>query len=143
MPLFMDQAKDMWTRGGTAWPLADRQWTGWLRRWTKALGHRASSARGRRVVLLLILVWLVSAFDLAFTLLACGHRHFVEFNPIAASMIGNTPGLIAFKGILVGLGSLILLRFRSRLLTEIGCWSICAAYSALAALWWKYYFSSF
>ena len=29
-----------------------------------------------------------------------------------------------------------------RLLTEIGCWGICAVYSVLAGIWWKFYLMS-
>ena len=40
-------------------------------------------------------------------------------------------------------GSVILLKYRTRLLTEIGCWSVCAVYLVLAAIWWKFYFAYF
>ena len=114
-----------------------------LRHRLGALARAARARRARRVTLLLIGTWLVSAFDLFFTLLAAGHQHFVELNPIAASIIGNTPALVAYKILVVAVGSVILLKYRTRLLTEIGCWTVCAVYLVLAGIWWKFYFAYF
>lgn len=114
-----------------------------LRAHLGALARAARARRARRVTLLLIGTWVVSAFDLLFTLLAADHRRFVELNPIAASIIGNTTALVAYKILIVAVGSVILLKYRTRVLTEIGCWSVCAVYLVLAGIWWKFYFAYF
>ena len=121
---------------------AGRQWARRMHARVLVLARAGRVRRPRRVALLLVGTWVINAFDLAFTLLATGHRHFVELNPIAASIIGNTPALIAYKILVVAFGSAILLKYRTRLLTEIGCWGICAVYSVLAAIWWKFYLMS-
>lgn len=121
---------------------AGRHWRRRLRARVLGLARTGRAHRQRRIALLLIGTWVINAFDLAFTLLAAGHRHFVELNPIAASVIGNTPALIAYKILIVAFGSAILLKYRTRLLTEIGCWGICAVYSVLAGIWWKFYLMS-
>ncbi|KPK86048.1 MAG: hypothetical protein AMJ81_02160 [Phycisphaerae bacterium SM23_33] len=123
-------------------PPAGRRWEPRLRARLQPGRDAPQARRARRVALLLAGAWLINGFDLAFTLLATGHRHFVELNPIAASIIHNTPALVAYKVFFVAFGSLILLRFRTRLLTEVGCWSVCAIYSGLAGMWWRYYFTS-
>ena len=114
------------------------------RRQRRLLGHLAAwlrrSARARRVFLLVAFIWIVSAFDLSLTLSARHEDQFIEVNPIARPMLASPETLALFKVGLVTLGSLVLLRFRRRRLTEIGCWAVALAYGGLAGAWWIYYF---
>jgi len=105
----------------------------------RGLNARPASRRGRRVVLLVIGLSLVNAFDLAFTLLGSRHTDFVEMNPLAACLIHHTLGLVVFKVVITSIGLLIMLRFRSRWFTELSCWGLCGVYSALAGIWWSYW----
>ncbi len=121
---------------------------GAIRAWLRRAAARVQSARrdphasrGRRVVLLLLLLWIANGFDLAFTLLASRAGGFVEANPLAAGLLGNPAGLVAYKAALVGMASIVLLLFRTRRLTEVCCWGLCVAYVGLAGLWWTYYFA--
>ena len=98
-----------------------------------------ATRRGRRVIMLLLLACMLNAFDLIFTLLACRHQYFIEFNPFARRLIATPSTLVAFKVSFVGLGSLVMFRFRSHQLAEIGCWGVCTFYSILAAVWWRFY----
>src|SRR5262245_33165253 len=69
----------------------------------------ADRARGRRLLLLLIGVWLVNLFDLGFTLVACQQRLMTELNPLAQYVMSwGTPALIVYKFVLVASGSAIL-----------------------------------
>jgi hypothetical protein len=117
-------------------PSARRRVTEWLR------ARRASrpARRVRRVVLLLAMLWIVSGFDVAFTLLGATIGRFVELNPIAAPLLDSPGLLIAFKVFMVGFASAVILTFRRRLITEIACWLTAAAYTILAGVWWAYYF---
>lgn len=119
-------------------PLRQLRW-GRLRRWLAAR-RDATASRARRVVLLIVLLSVVNAFDLAFTLLASSSAHFVELNPIAAGLVHTTAGLVAFKILTVLLAFCILFHFRRRALTELACWALCGVYAALAGRWWLYYF---
>ena len=109
------------------------------RQWANPLRQGALTRRGRRVVMLLLFVCLLNTFDLIFTLLACRHEGFTELNPIARKLIADPSTLIAFKITFVGLGSIVLFWFRTHPLAEIGCWGVCAFYSILAGVWWRFY----
>jgi len=90
---------------------------------------------------MLALLWIANAFDLVFTLLAVKVGGFVEANPIAAPIVDNVALLATFKILVVFMASVIIFKFRKRLLTEIGCWVLCLAYTLLSAKWWPDYFS--
>ena len=99
-----------------------------------------SARRARRVILTLVLLWVANAFDLIFTLLAIRVGGFEEANPIAEPLLNNAGLLVTFKILAVLFASIIILKFRKRLLTEIGCWGLCLTYTLLSARWWIYYF---
>lgn len=109
--------------------------------WVKHARSNPSASRARRVILILVLLWIANAFDLTFTLLAIRAGGFEEGNPIAAPLL-NDPGLLtAFKLLTVLFASIIILKFRRRRLTEIGCWGLCLTYILVSTMWWIYYFS--
>jgi len=91
--------------------------------------------RGHRVVLLLILLWILNGFDLAFTIMAHGLGDFNEANPIARRMLDPPIRVIVFKVSSVVFASGIFLIYRRRVLVEAGCWIMCAIYVAICVLW--------
>jgi len=122
-------------------PLAARL-AGWRERLSAALGRASAdphSRRGRRVVLLFALASVLYVADLTFTLSASQHRCFFELNPIAAPLIGNAPALIAFKMLIWLFASLVILTYRRRLVTEVGCWGVCAVYAVLTGVWHQFF----
>lgn len=111
-----------------------------LKLWVALARRDPRARRARRVVLLLVLLGIVNAFDLTFTLMAAKTSRFVELNPFAAALVKNTAGLVAFKALLVLFAATVFLRFRRHRLTEIACWGLCGIYATLAGRWWVYYF---
>lgn len=107
-------------------------------RWLGGL-EGAFASRGRRVLAALIVVWLLSVFDLVFTILAHRIGGFRELNPIAARLLRQSGWLALFKFATVATGSGILLLFRRRLISEIAAWLVCAIYVVLAWMWIHYY----
>ena len=112
-----------------------------LWRWFKQAREDPYARRSRRVTLILVMLWIVNAFDLVFTLLAVKAGGFIEANPIAAPLMNDVALLVIFKILVVAMASIIILKFRKRLFTEIGCWGLFLTYTLLSAIWWLYYFS--
>jgi len=98
-----------------------------------------SGTRSRRVFLLVLALWIFNLFDLNFTLLALRIGWFTEANPIARLFIGSGDALIIFKFAMIIPASMVLLAIRRSVLTEIGCWILCAAHLLLAVSWLVYY----
>jgi len=98
------------------------------------------ACRARRVLLILIVLWIISIFDLVFTLLAKNLGDFVEMNPIAAQFIEHPVLLIFFKILAVAFASVIIIKYRRRRMTEVSCWCIFVVYTVLSGIWWVYYF---
>ena len=111
-----------------------------LWKWFKQARENPHARRSRRVTLMLVLLWIVSGFDLVFTLMAVKTGGFVEANPIAAPLMDDVALLVIFKILVVAMASIIIFKFRKRLFTEIGCWVLCLTYTLLSARWWIYYF---
>jgi len=111
-----------------------------LWRWFRQARENPHARRSRRVILMIVLLWIVSGFDLVFTLLADKAGGFIEANPIAAPLMDNPAMLVTFKILVVVMASIIILKFRKRLFTEIGCWVLCPTYILLSARWWIYFF---
>ncbi len=104
-----------------------------------AARRNPAARRTRRVVLLLALVWIVTVCDLLLTLLARQIGGFHEANPLAREFVHDPGALAAYKFLLAGPATIVLLVFRRRLLTEVACWLLAAVYTALALLWLAYY----
>jgi hypothetical protein len=95
--------------------------------------------RPRRVLYLLAGVWVLNFLDLGLTLTESNGRLFRELNPVAAHMLDEPLALVMYKASLVWIGSWILLRFRSRRLTELACWFLLATYGYVGLRWQQYY----
>ena len=100
---------------------------------------RWSRRRGQRVVLLLILLWILNGFDLAFTIMAHRLGDFSEGNPIARTMLHQPVRVVIFKVSSVVFASGIFFLFRDRGLVEAGCWGLCLVYAVIGFLWLLYY----
>ncbi len=105
----------------------------------RALRGDAAARRARRVVILVVALWLINLADLGLTLCARDIGGFHEINPIARPLIGSTGALIVFKLSLVSTSSLIMLTYRRHLWTELGCWMLLSVYTGLSFVWMQYY----
>jgi len=95
-----------------------------------------AESRAHRVVLLVVGIWVLNAFDLLLTLLAHQRGLLQEGSPVARWILGlGTPSVILFKVGLVMIGSYPLLRFRTARITELGTLVILLAYALLAVHW--------
>lgn len=100
----------------------------------------AVHSRSRRVILLVLGIWLLNGFDLALTCLAHDQGVLQEGNPVARYFLARgTYGLVLFKVGLVLIGSYPLLRFRKARITELGTLVILVAYASLAFHWQECY----
>ena len=101
---------------------------------------RAGLQRAHRVILLLVVIWGLNAFDLGFTLHQAPSIHFVEMNPLAAQLLDAPPAaLFMYKFSLVGAGTVILVSLRRHAVSELACWFLLAAYFYVTARWFVYY----
>jgi len=95
--------------------------------------------RPRRILLALAAVWVLNVFDLGFTLLETTRQHFVEVNPVAATLLHDPAALTAYKSALVCIGSAILLCYRRERVSEMGAWFLLCTYLAVGLRWHAYY----
>jgi hypothetical protein len=104
--------------------------------WSARVLEWAVEARSHRVILLVLGIWLLNAFDLAFTVLAFQQGMLHEENPVARYMLSHgISSIMLFKIGLVLVGSYPLLRFRTARVTELGSMVILIAYAMLAMHW--------
>lgn len=104
--------------------------------WISRLIQWFVEARSHRIICLVLGIWLLNGFDLAFTILAHRHGLLHEENPIARLMLQNgTVSIVLFKIGLVLIGTYPLLRFRRARITEMGACLVLAAYVFLAIRW--------
>jgi hypothetical protein len=97
-------------------------------------------ARSHRVICLVLGIWLLNGFDLAFTILSHEQGMLHEENPLARHMLAyGTASIILFKTGFVLIGSYPLLRFRTARITELGSFVILFAYAILAVHWSECY----
>jgi hypothetical protein len=99
----------------------------------------AAANRGRRVILLLIMLWVLNGFDLYFTIMAGKLPHFNETNPLAASLFEHPYALSAFKIGAVAFASTVLILFRQRRLAEFACWCVCMVYVVVSITWLTFF----
>ena len=117
---------------------ARSRWSG-VTRAIRAVRADADACRARRVVLMVVFIWIVSVFDLTFTMLAHKLGGFRELNPVARSLLDSSDALIIWKVATVLAASLVFLALRKRRVTEIGCWGLAIVHTILAFLWAAYY----
>ena len=98
----------------------------------------SSDGRGRRVVLLLVLLWLLNGFDLLLTIMANQLADFNEANPLARLMLAHPYGVIAFKIGAVAFASAVMIVFRRHRVVELACWGVCMVYVVLAVVWMSF-----
>jgi len=110
--------------------------------WSEALPEIVRgglNARSRRMLLALLLIWILTVFDLVMTLLAHRIGGFRELNPIARMLLDFSEALIAYKLLTVAGASIIFYRLRSRWTAEVACWLCCGAMVVLSFMWLQYY----
>ena len=97
--------------------------------------------RPRRVLAMLIILWLLNIFDLLFTLMAHELGGFLEVNPVARVFLatGLLNNLVAYKVTLCLFGSLLLFRVRFHPFSEYGCWVGLVVYGYVSLLWLRYF----
>ena len=97
--------------------------------------------RPRRVVVLLAGVVVLSAADLAVTLMHLRSDGLIEANPIAAYLVSSTNSatmLVAYKTLMVGLCVGLLYRARASAGGEIAAWLAIAILAFMANQWFRY-----
>jgi len=110
------------------------------RRWSARAIEWIVEARSHRVICLVLGIWLLNGFDLAFTVLSHDQGMLHEENPLARHMLAyGTAFIVLFKSGLVLIGSYPLLRFRTARITELGSFVILLAYAILAVHWSQCY----
>jgi hypothetical protein len=97
-------------------------------------------ARSRRVGHALLVLWILGAADLVFTIWAHRFTPFLELNPLARVLLTQNAlgGLCLFKITLTAFGSLIFWRLREHGRAEVALWAMVAVYFALAIRWSNY-----
>lgn len=109
---------------------------GMLRTSLTTAGHWLAESRGRRVLCLVVGLWVLNMFDLAFTILAHEQGMLDEANPLAQHVVLQGPLSIALYKIgLLFIGSYPLLRFRSARVTELAALTAMGVYVLLAFRW--------
>ena len=104
--------------GGHPWSALDDS--------TTSVGH---------VVRCLLLIGILSGFDLLCTMLASRTQQFQELNPLAKLLLMDPQSLIGFKVALTGLAALILYRYRRYYGTQVASWWICLLLTLLTVRW--------
>ncbi len=94
--------------------------------------------RTRRIILLLLFIWMVNLFDLALTLVASQSGEFVEMNPLADMLLHSPAALSAFKLSALVLSTVVFMVFRRHWLSEAGCWILWCVYTGVALVWAEY-----
>lgn len=99
-----------------------------------------SLPRRRRVLLLLAGMWLLHAFDLAFTFVASLLGNFVELNPIAAALLAMPwYYLAAYKCGLLLTGTIILTYVARHWVAELSTWFLFSVSLYVAIRWYVYF----
>jgi hypothetical protein len=98
-----------------------------------------ASGRGRRVMGLIVGLWILNAVDLRFTIFAHAANAFTpscELNPIAACILAHGPwSLAAFKLGLLTASTVPLVILRRRRMVELAAGSIVLVYLAVVLHW--------
>jgi len=107
----------------------------------RGMRRDSRASRARRVLLMLIFLWMLNIFDLVFTMLAQKIGHFEELNPLARGLLGSPAMLVAFKLTMLSFATCVFFILRRRVLTEVACWCVTALYVALSVVWLRYYYA--
>jgi hypothetical protein len=96
--------------------------------------------RSRRVLELVLVLWLLSMADLVFTIWAHHFTAFHEVNPIARALLVQemVVAVVLFKLALTALGTLIFWWLRHHTQAEVAMWALVAVYVILTVRWSNY-----
>lgn len=97
-------------------------------------------ANKRRILLMLMGIWIISAFDLILTISAHNLGILEELNPIARHLVEDHQSLSVYKIALVSLWSWVFWRYYDRKSVRIGIVILFVIYFALAVYWHMLYF---
>ena len=99
-----------------------------------------SDARSRRVGQAILVLWVLGAADLMFTLWAHRCTPFLELNPLANALLSENrlTGLVVYKLALTALGTAIFWHLRGHGRAEFALWGMVVVYFALAVRWSNY-----
>ena len=104
--------------------------------WWARLVTWIAEARAHRVVCLVCGIWLLNAFDLAFTLLSHEQGVLHEQNPLARMLLQNgSASILLYKVGLVMLGTYPLVKFRGARIAELASMVVLLAYAARTIRW--------
>lgn len=93
-------------------------------------------ARSHRVVCLLGGLWLINGFDVALTVIAQSQGVLEEANPIARRILLLNPiAILLYKVVLVSFASAVLMKYRSRLMSEVAAGGMLFIYTLVAIQW--------
>ncbi|MFH1746041.1 MAG: DUF5658 family protein [Planctomycetota bacterium] len=114
---------------------------------TRAVGEQCRLGRAfrwltrpRRIAVLMISIWVLSAADLAFTLQEADSLYFTEMNPIAARLLDSPAhALVLYKLTLLMTGTVILTFLWRHTVAELACWFLLASCFYVAVRWYAYY----
>lgn len=94
------------------------------------------AARGNRVICFVLCIWLLNAFDLAFTLLSHQSGMLYEQNPVARQVLRMGPmSVMLYKVGLVAIGTFPLLKYRRFRISEMAAIIVVFVYTMLALRW--------
>jgi len=98
------------------------------------------ACRTRRVLELLVVLWVLAMADLFFTIWAQIFTPFKELNPLASHLLEHNRLLllVAAKVGLTGFGTAIFWALRKHRPAELALWMVVLAYVALAFRWSDY-----
>ena len=95
-----------------------------------------AQSRSHRVWCLLLGLWVINAFDLAFTLMSHREGLLQEANPLAAAVLAQgSLAVCCYKVVLVIIGSSILIRYRRNWLAECTALTVLTVYVFVAMQW--------
>ncbi len=127
---------------GTPRPLRTYDGTAWTPRALYRAFMPRHSIRERRMLWLLAVIWVLSGFDLGFTLVARSLGMLDELNPVAAFLIDlhSDRAMVVYKLLLMAAGTILLWRYRHHSAAEWSTWLVALAYVALALRWQAWYY---
>ncbi len=112
--------------------------------------NKAAERRGGRVVIMLLVLWILGAFDLTLTVISSEGLYtpnhtplFVDANPIARLVLHEPYAVFTFKLGALAFGTAVLFICRRSVTAEIACWLLCGVYIILAALVWPSFLAGY
>jgi hypothetical protein len=102
--------------------------------------RRQSTSRPRRMLLILVALWLTNVFDAGLTLIAHAQGVLHEVNPLGVWLLSQGPhAVVAFKMSMLLIATGLLWRLRRHPLAELAAW-VELATCVLVCLHWRAYY---